>query len=186
MMKSKKSSPTQNKPHFAKASRGKDCVVAIDPGFDRIGVAVLIKENSKEKLLYSTCIVTNRNETKAERLGMIGKEIKKIIKRWNPEYLAIEKLFFNQNTTSVIGVAEARGVILYEAALAGLEIFEYGPQEIKIATTGYGKATKKQVADMVQKILNLKSMPLLDDEIDAIAVGITHLASVGYKKRLSP
>ena len=69
-------------------------MVAIDPGFDRIGVAVLIKENSKEKLLYSTCIVTNRDETKAERLGMIGKEIKKVLKKWHPKYLAIEKLFF--------------------------------------------------------------------------------------------
>ena len=184
-MKSKKSSPTQNKPHFAKASRGKNCVVAIDPGFDRIGVAVLIKENSKEKLLYSTCIVTNRNETKAERLGMIGKEIKKILKKWHPEYLAIEKLFFNQNTTSVMGVAEARGVILYEASLLGLKVFEYGPQEIKIATTGYGKATKKQVENMVQRIFNLKQMPELDDEVDAMAVGITHLASIIHKERLS-
>ena len=175
-MKSKKSSPTQNK----------NTVVSIDPGFDRIGVAVLIKENSKEKLLFSTCIVTDRKETKPERLMMIGKEIKNILKKWRPEYLAIEKLFFNQNTTSVIGVAEARGVILYEASLAGLEVFEYGPQEIKIATTGYGKATKKQVEDMIKRILSLEHSPQYDDEVDAIAVGITHLASVGYKRRLSP
>ncbi|MFZ2048891.1 MAG: crossover junction endodeoxyribonuclease RuvC [Minisyncoccia bacterium] len=162
-----------------------NCVVSIDPGFDRVGVAVLIKENSKEKLLYSACIVTDRKETKAERLGMIGKEIKKILKKWQPEYLAIEKLFFNQNTTSAIGVAEARGVILYEASLLGLEVFEYGPQEIKIATTGFGQATKKQVENMVERILNLKQMPELDDEIDAIAVGITHLASVKHRRRLS-
>jgi len=162
-----------------------NCVVSVDPGFDRVGVAVLVKENSKEKLLFSTCIVTNRNETKAERLKQIGKEIKKIIKIWQPEYLAIEKLFFNQNTTSVIGVAEARGVILYEASLLDLKVFEYGPQEIKIATTGYGKATKKQVEEMVQKILNIKQIPILDDEVDAIAVGITHLASVKHLERLS-
>lgn len=163
----------------------KETVLAIDPGFDRTGVAVLVKENSKDKLLFSTCIVTNRKETKAERLNTIGKEIKKILKKWQPEYLAMEKLFFNQNITSVIGVAEARGVILYEASQIGLEVFEYGPQEIKIATTGYGKATKKQVEDMVQRILNLKKMPELDDEVDAIAVGLTHLASIAYKRRLS-
>src|SRR3989344_9115825 len=113
----------------------KEIVLAVDPGFDRIGVAVLKREDKKEKLLFSKCIETNRQESQAERLEQIWKEIKKIIKKWGPEALAIEKLFFNQNTTSALRVAEARGVIIYESACCGLEIFEYGPQEIKIAVT---------------------------------------------------
>jgi crossover junction endodeoxyribonuclease RuvC len=152
-------------------------VLAIDPGFDRVGVAIL-KRSSKEEVLYSDCITTSTKEKHQERLSKIGTGIKKIIKDWHPDTLAIEKLFFNQNTTSALKVAEARGVILYEAELNGLEIFEYSPQEIKIATTGYGKATKDQVESMVLKLVDIKDNKKrrLDDEMDAIALGITHLA----------
>ncbi len=160
-------------------------VIAIDPGFDRVGVAILEKEGSKEKLLFSKCIETNRKESAPERLEQIGKEIKKIIKKHKPESLAIEKLFFNQNITTALRVAEARGVILYEAVSAGLEIFEYSPQEIKIAVTGYGKASKKEVANMTLRLLTLKTAPKLDDEVDACALGITHLVSYKHKKILS-
>jgi crossover junction endodeoxyribonuclease RuvC len=161
------------------------CTLAIDPGFDRIGVAILTKEKSKEKLLFSKCILTNKKESQAKRLKQIGLEIKKIIKKWNPESLAIEKLFFNQNTSTALRVAEARGVIFYEAVCAGLEIFEYSPQEIKIAVTGYGKATKKQVETMTLRLLTLKTHPKYDDEIDAQAIGITHLVSYKHKRLLS-
>jgi len=147
--------------------------LAIDPGFDRIGVAVL--EN--DKLLFSDCIETDRKSPHQERLLMIGKAVEKIIKKWKPEALAIEKLFFNQNVTNALKVSEARGVILYEAARAGLEIFEYSPQAIKIAVTGYGKADKAQIVNMVRKLIALPSKKMLDDEVDAIALGITHLAT---------
>jgi len=156
-------------------------VLAIDPGFDRIGVAIL-EEN---KLLFSTCIETNRKESQAERLAQIGLEIKNIIKKWKPKSLGIEKLFFNQNTTSAMRVAEARGVIIYEAICVGLEIFEYGPQEIKIAVTGYGKAHKTEVQTMAMRLLCLTKKFKYDDEADAIAVGITHLASYKHRKYLS-
>jgi len=160
-------------------------VLAIDPGFDRIGLAVLIREERREKLLFSKCIETNRKDVQAKRLEQIGLEIKKIIKRWGPQALAIEKLFFNQNTTSALRVAEARGVIIYEAAKAGLEIFEYDPQEIKIAVTGYGAAKKAEVQTMATKLLALRTAPKRDDEADALAIGITHLASYKHKRRLS-
>ncbi|MEK7227649.1 MAG: crossover junction endodeoxyribonuclease RuvC [Patescibacteria group bacterium] len=150
-------------------------ILAIDPGFDRVGVAIL----DEKGVLFSCCIETNRKLPHEERLLMIGKELGGIIKKWKPQDLAIENLFFNQNTTNALKVAEARGVILYEAALAGLEIYEYGPQAIKIAVTGYGKADKLQMGNMVKKLVSLPktSSKRLDDELDAIAVGITHLAT---------
>lgn len=175
MTKSKKSSPMPSS----------ETVLAIDPGFDRVGVAVLDHVGRKERLVFSKCIVTNKKDSHAERIKQIGAEIKKIIKEFKPEYLAIEKLFFNQNTTSAIRVAEARGVIIYEATSAGLSTFEYSPQEIKIATTGYGKAGKKEVESMVLKLLQMSKAPQYDDEVDAIAVGITHLASYKLKSQLS-
>lgn len=167
-MKSKMSTPMRNN----------ERVIGIDPGFDRCGVAVLEKVEGKEKLLFSTCIVTNRKDEHGERLLELGQELEAIIKKWKPNALATEKLFFNMNVRTALKVAEARGVILYQAALAGLPLYEYSPQAIKIATTGYGKATKPQVETMVERILVLKNRKMLDDEMDAIAVGITHLASV--------
>ncbi len=161
-MKSRKSTPMQSR------------VLGVDPGFDRVGVAVL----EKDKVLFSKCIETNRKEDHSVRLLQIGQEIEKVIEKWAPNALAIEKLFFNQSVTNALKVAEARGVIIFEAARAGLEIFEYSPQETKIAVTGYGKADKRQVETMVRKLVEIpaKSAKKLDDELDAIALGITHLA----------
>lgn len=153
-------------------------ILAIDPGFDRLGVAVL-QMGKKEEVLFSECITTSPKQKHEERLSKIGLRLREIITEWKPESLAIEKLFFNQNITSALKVAEARGVILYEAKLGGLKIFEYSPQDIKIAVTGYGKASKEQVETMVTKLVILKneaSKKRLDDEIDAIALGLTHLA----------
>jgi crossover junction endodeoxyribonuclease RuvC len=154
-------------------------VLGIDPGFDRVGLAILEKDEGKEKLIYSNCIVTDRKHSHHKRLYHIGQEIRVVIKKWKPNNLAIESLFFNQNTTTAIKVAEARGVMLYEASQAGLEIYEYGPQTIKIAVTGYGKANKEQVTTMVGKLVKIPESKgrKLDDELDAIALCITHLAS---------
>ena len=150
-------------------------VFAIDPGFDRIGIAIL----DKNEVLYSHCIETDRKLPHEKRLLAIGQFIKKVIKKWKPQVLAIETLFFNQNTSTALRVSEARGIILYEASSAGLKIYEYSPQTIKIAVTGYGKADKIQMAMMVRKLVRLpkKSSERLDDEVDAIALGITHLVT---------
>lgn len=154
-------------------------VLAVDPGFDRIGLAIMKLEENKPKLLFSECFKTDSKKARPERLLSIGKRIKSAIQKWQPEALAIETLFFNTNITSAIGVAEARGIIIYESAEAGLEIFEYSPQAIKIAVTGYGKADKIQMETMVKKLANLpaKSSKRLDDEVDAIALGITYIVS---------
>ncbi|MDZ4205627.1 MAG: crossover junction endodeoxyribonuclease RuvC [Patescibacteria group bacterium] len=154
-------------------------VLAVDPGFDRIGLAVMKLERDTLKLLFSECLKTDSKKARPERLLSIGRRIKDVIEKWRPATLAIETLFFNTNITSAIGVAEARGIIIYEATKAGMKIFEYGPQTIKIAVTGYGRADKVQMESMVKKLVDLprKSLKRLDDEVDAIAVGITHLAS---------
>ncbi len=170
MMKSKKSILMPNK-----VSR----VLSIDPGFDRLGVAILEGESSRPILLHSECVVTGAKDPHEKRLLMIGERLREIVNKWKPQALAIETLFFNKNTSSAIKVAEARGVILYEAARAGLPVFEYSPQAIKIAVTGYGKADKVQMETMVRKLVSVSETgeKRLDDEIDAIAVGITHLAT---------
>ena len=163
MTKSRTSLPTRSR------------ILAIDPGFDRLGVAVF-EGNS---LLHSECVVTKPKDPHGKRLLIIGEKLREIIKKWGPKELAIETLFFNQNTTSALKVAEARGVALYEAARAGMPVFEYSPQAVKIAVTGYGKADKTQVGMMVKKLAQLpsKEREMLDDELDAIALCITHLAT---------
>lgn len=148
-------------------------VLGIDPGFDRIGVAVV----EGNKLIYSECIVTNKKDAHDKRLLQLGTGIAEVIAEWKPQELATEKLFFNQNVSTGMKVAEARGVILFQAALAGLEIFEYSPQAIKIAVTGYGKADKSAVETMTRKLIRMPSEKVLDDEMDAIALCITHLAT---------
>lgn len=156
----------------------KDIIIGIDPGFDRLGIAVLLREGATASLLHSECVVTKPKESHEKRLLMIGSRLDAVIKEWSARELAIEKLFFNQNTSSALGVAEARGVIMFQAARAGLSVYEYSPQDVKIAVTGYGKADKESVATMVSKLVALPdSRKRLDDELDAIAVGITHIAT---------
>lgn len=175
MTKSKKFIPTRSS---SESSVGQT-LLSIDPGFDRVGLALMTVESSKPKLLFSECLETDPKTTHSERLLTIGERVRNIIEEWQPTTLAIETLFFNTNTTSAMGVAEARGVIVYEATRSGLEICEYGPQSIKIAVTGYGRASKAQVAEMLKRLINLPKLPnkRLDDEMDAIALGITHLAT---------
>ncbi|MEA4910870.1 Crossover junction endodeoxyribonuclease RuvC [bioreactor metagenome] len=156
-------------------------ILGIDPGYDRLGVCVLEKiSNTEYKILYSVCLESNRKEEISERIFKFGKELKKIILKYKPTELAIEKLFFTTNQKTVMGVSEARGAIIYLSQDLGLKIYEYTPLQIKIAVTGYGKADKNQVYFMLQKILKLKDSQAkkLDDEYDAIAVAYTHSVSV--------
>ena len=153
-------------------------ILAIDPGYERLGIAVLQKEpRGKEDVLFSCCITTPRTLPHEKRLCIIGEEIARIIKKWKPEAAAIETLFFTTNQKTVMAVSEARGVMLYKAAEAGLRVFEYTPLQIKIAVTGYGRSDKRQVTEMVKRLVVLDARKRLDDEYDAIAVGLTCLAS---------
>ena len=158
-------------------------IISIDPGYERLGLAIIEKglpaqagKNQKEVLLYSECFKTSSKLPHHERLTLIGDKITEVIKKWKPEHLATEKLFFSANQKTAMMVSEARGVILYTGSSLGLEIFEYRPNEIKIAITGYGKSEKKQMIDMTRKLIKVDSKTNSDDEFDAIAIGLTHFA----------
>jgi crossover junction endodeoxyribonuclease RuvC len=157
-------------------------VLAIDPGFDRCGVAVLEYQDGKEQLLYSACIETNRAAAFSERLEQIGTKIEELIVTHTPTALGIEKLFFNKNITTGIHVAEARGMILYIAQCHDLTLYEHGPQEVKVAVTGYGNSDKTGVYAMLNRLLPNIPQSAKDDEYDAIAVGITTLAQHGRNR----
>lgn len=154
-------------------------VIAIDPGYERVGIAIIEKEkNGKEVMFFSECFKTSARLTLPERLALVGKKIAETIKEYSPDMMAIESLFFSGNQKTAIPVAQARGVILYEGARAGLPIYEYTPQQIKVAVTGYGKSDKKQVIFMTEKLVALPKKVTSDDEMDAIAIGLTCLACV--------
>lgn len=157
-------------------------ILSIDPGFERIGIAILEKERGqKDKLVYSTCFKTSAKIPFHERLTLIGSEVEAMVKKYKPVALAIEKLFFTTNQKTVMGVSEARGVIIYCASKNGLAIYEYTPPQIKVAVTGYGKADKNMVIGMVRKLIEVKKTTNSDDELDAIAIGLTCLACVNFQ-----
>lgn len=151
-------------------------IIGIDPGYDKLGVAVLEKLSGKEVLLFSDCVKTSAKDEYADRLLQIGEELEKILKKWKPEVLAIEKLFFTSNQKTAIGVAGVRGLVIYLAKKHGLSVFEFTPLEIKTCVTGYGKSSKEQVISMVNKLIKINKTIKEDDEYDAIATGLTGLA----------
>ena len=152
-------------------------IIAIDPGYERMGVAILEKNSSKEDLVFSECFKTSPKIPHEERLRLIGEEIEKLIKKYKPETMAIETLFFKNNAKTAMHVSEARGVMLYVASAQGLKVVEFSPMAIKIAVTGYGASEKSQVTMMVQKLIKIDKDIKYDDEYDAIAVGLTYFAS---------
>ena len=152
-------------------------VLGIDPGYDRLGLAVLEKKLGKETLLYATCIETNRDDPFQERLLAIGIALHKTISKWKPVLVALETLYMSKNQKTALPVASARGVLLYVAAEEKLLVREYSPQAIKIATTGYGNSTKEQVMRMIPRLIRGTNVKARDDEFDAIAVALTALAT---------
>lgn len=165
-------------------------ILGIDPGFERLGVAVLERPAfakgygmaRKERVIFSECFKTSSKLDFGERLHLIGEEIKKIIKKYQPEVLAIETLFLNTNQKTVMRVAEARGVVMYEASKTGLKIFEATPLQVKVATTGYGRASKEQIMKMVKMLVEIDKNKKSDDELDATAIALTAFAHLKHFK----
>jgi crossover junction endodeoxyribonuclease RuvC len=157
-------------------------VIAVDPGYDRLGVAVLEFQNGKESIVHSSCIETKKSDALSERIFVAGEEFSQLLKKFEPNALAIETIFFNNNQKTVIGVAGIRGMLIYLAKQANCSVYEFNPQEIKVAITGYGKSDKKAVIDMVKRLVPLAPTKALDDEYDAIAIGVTCLAHHGRTK----
>jgi crossover junction endodeoxyribonuclease RuvC len=149
-------------------------ILGIDPGTGILGFGVIDAARGKAQLVDAGVIRTPVKEDDAVRLQTIYEELTEIIKLTKPEHMSVEKLFFARNVTTAMTVAQARGVVLLTGKQAKLEIYEYTPMQIKQALTGYGRAEKKQIQEMVRVVLQLKEIPRPDDAADALAAAITH------------
>jgi crossover junction endodeoxyribonuclease RuvC len=149
-------------------------IIGIDPGTGILGFGVIDYQKGKLILVDAGVIRTPVKEDDATRLETIYLELSKIIKETKPTVMSVEKLFFAQNVTTAMTVSQARGVVLLCGRQAGLDIFEYTPLQIKQSLTGYGRADKKQIQEMVKITLELKEVPKPDDCADALAAAVTH------------
>lgn len=153
-------------------------ILGIDPGFAIVGFGVLQNEAGKQKLASCGAIRTQSGLPLPTRLLQIENDMAQLFETFHPDAMAVEELFFTNNITTGIGVAQARGVILAAAERAGVPIYEYSPSEVKLAITGYGKATKTQIMDMTKRVLGLKTVIRPDDAADAVAIALCHARSV--------
>lgn len=149
-------------------------ILGIDPGFDRVGWAIGEIIDSKFKILDFNCIQTNRKDNLTARYQQIDRELSQIIKKFRPTQLAIETVLFSVNKKTAMRVAESKGLITQICLSNNLKIFEYNPNQIKLAVTGNGRADKKSMAKMLELELKLKINKQLDDALDAIAIVYTH------------
>jgi crossover junction endodeoxyribonuclease RuvC len=155
-------------------------MLGIDPGIERTGYAFLKQDAKETALLEAGCITTKKTQGTAERLLEIKQDLVELIKKRKPEFLTIESLFFATNAKTAMVVGQARGVVMVVAQELGLKIIEVTPLQVKIAATGYGKADKKQVQEMVVRILKLKKVPKPDDAADACAIAWAGIGRTKY------
>jgi len=149
-------------------------ILGIDPGMAIVGYSVIEYNGDTPLLLHSGSIQTNKNKSESARLLEIFEDMNLLIQKYQPDASAIEKLFFFRNQTTVMPVAHARGVILTVLEKYKIPIFEYTPMEVKQVLTGYGRASKKEVEQMVKISLGTDNLPKLDDTVDSIAIAICH------------
>ena len=149
-------------------------VLGIDPGYAITGFGLVEYQAGRIRLLDFGVVSTPSGMAFPSRLLSISEALDDLIARHKPDSVAVEELFFSRNTTTAIGTAQARGVAVLAGAKAGLPVFEYTPMQVKVAVTGYGKADKAQVQQMVRVLLNLREIPKPDDAADALAVAICH------------
>ena len=152
-------------------------ILGIDPGYGITGFALVEADRSQFSLLRCGAITTPAGMDFSARLEIIYEDMRQLLEMAKPDAVAIEELFFGQNVTTGIGVAQSRGVILLAIRQAGLPVYQYKPMQVKQAVVGYGNATKHQVMDMTRRILNLSQMPKPDDAADAIAIALCHARS---------
>jgi len=147
--------------------------LGLDPGSERTGYGIVEKHpRSKLKCLVYGCITTPRIKSKSERLLLLEKEIRKLLKKYKPDAAAVESLFFFKNLKTAMPVSEARGVLLLALAQCKIPIYEFSPLQVKMTIAGYGRAEKKQVQRMVKETLSLQEMPKPDDAADGLAIAI--------------
>ena len=152
-------------------------ILGIDPGYGITGFGIVEGQRSDLKLLQYGAITTPAGTDFPLRLQMIYNDMTQLLLMAKPDAVAIEEMFFGQNVTTGIGVAQSRGVILLAVQQAGVPIFQYKPMQVKQSVVGYGNATKHQVQDMTKRILHLNSIPKPDDAADAIAIALCHARS---------
>lgn len=152
-------------------------ILGIDPGTGILGFGVIDVTRGKPTLVDGGVIKTPVKQEDALRLVTIFDELTQLIQETKPQVMSVEKLFFARNVTTAMSVAQARGVVLLCGTQAGLPIYEYTPMQIKQAVTGYGKADKKQIQEMVRVLLGLREVPKPDDAADALAAALTHAQS---------
>ncbi len=153
--------------------------MGIDPGLAKLGYAFIEinKKGGKLKTIDYGCIVTNSNLFAGERLKKINNELNKLIKKYKPNVLAVESLYFFKNLKTAMPVSQAKGVILFTAAKKKIPVYEFTPLQVKMTVAGYGRAEKKQVQKMVQVLLDLKEAPKMDDAADALGVALCYAFS---------
>mgnify|MGYP000594127274 CR=1 FL=1 len=152
-------------------------VLGIDPGTATTGYGVVEETGEGLRALAYGVVTTPPDLPLPQRLQAIYRELRRLVREWQPDAAAVEELYFNVNVRTAMGVGQARGVALLAMADEGLTVAEYGPGEVKQALTGYGGAEKRQMQEMVRMLLGLPSIPRPDDAADALAVAICHLHS---------
>ncbi|MDR1464645.1 MAG: crossover junction endodeoxyribonuclease RuvC [Oscillospiraceae bacterium] len=160
-------------------------VLGIDPGYAIVGAGAVEYWGSQHRLLEARAVTTEAGAPFPSRLETIYDGVSALLERHSPQAMAVEKLFFNTNTTTAIDVAQARGVILLAARRYGVPVFEYTPLQVKQSVVGYGRAEKKQVQEMIRLLLHLTACPKPDDVADALAIAICHCHSAGSLMRLA-
>ena len=152
-------------------------ILGIDPGYGITGFGLIEADRGQYSLLRCGAITTPPNTEFSWRLEVIYEDMRRLLEIGKPDAVAIEELFFGQNVTTGIGVAQSRGVILLAIRQANLPIYSYKPMQVKQAVVGYGNATKHQGQDMTRRLLRLEKMPKPDDAADAIAIALCHARS---------
>ncbi len=152
-------------------------ILGIDPGYGITGFGLVDAQRSQFTLVRCGAITTPAGMDFSARLEIIYQDMRQLLEMAKPDAVAIEELFFGQNVTTGIGVAQSRGVILLAIRQAGVPVFSYKPMQVKQAVVGYGNATKHQVQDMTKRLLHLSAMPKPDDAADAIAIALCHARS---------
>jgi len=152
-------------------------ILGIDPGYAIVGVGVIEYNGNKFRTIDYFAITTEAHTPFEQRLKIIYDDIDAVIKKYKPDFMSIEELFFNDNAKTAIAVGQARGVIVLSAVNNGIEVFEYTPLQVKQAVVGYGRAEKQQVQQMVKALLGLNSVPKPDDVADALAIAVCHAHS---------
>ncbi len=147
-------------------------ILGIDPGFGRLGYAILESDRKNSRVIDCSCLETSPKLEYKDRLVLVADKIKELIKKHRPDAMALEKIFFFKNHKTAFQIAEVRGIIIYLATASNIPFYEYTPLQIKTALCGYGRASKDQVRKMLKILLKTQTLPKLDDATDALAISL--------------